>query len=307
MEMIKLDQIRKIYRNGTVANDNITLKVTEGDILGVVGANGAGKTTLMRVISGLSRQTSGDVTVGNLRPNSRREHTARLISFFSQKTASIQSQRAFEVVYFTGIYRGLSRTEAREQAAELMEYFGLSALSKRYLNELSGGQEKLVMLAGAFIGNYPIVILDEPTNDLDPVNRWQLWDLVKERNEKYHTTFLIVSHNMSELESIARTAVIVHEGRVADAGGIQSLKEKYSKGYRVSLKCDRDDVEGIAREIGLPHTIDNHSEVIVQIGSDQIADLLPRLTAFAPKCEIRIYRNTLYDVFHAVREESIHA
>jgi ABC-2 type transport system ATP-binding protein len=147
----------------------------------------------MRMIAGLSRPTSGEIMIGQLKPNSTREQTTRLISFFNQRDMLLQSQTVFEVVSFTGIYRGLTSRESRAQTAILLEHFGLTNLSKQLLDHVSGGEAKLTMLAAAFVGRSPIIILDEPTNDLDPMNRWQLWNLVQEYHEKYNTTFLIVS------------------------------------------------------------------------------------------------------------------
>ena len=302
--MIKIKNLSKTYKSGTTANKNISLKISQGDIIGVVGANGAGKTTLVRQIVGLSRPTTGEITIDNYSHNEGRKHLTSRIAFANQNATLLDAQTVYEVIYYAGVFRGLKATIASKQANELVEYFKLCDYKGCRLMHLSGGQRKLTMLSAAFVGHYPIIVLDEPTNDLDPINRVQLWNLIKLYNSTYGTTFVIVSHNLTELETIVNKVVIMHNGFVKDFDDLQVLKGKYNEGYQISIKCEYEDFEAISNSINVPFKILSQNEIVLESDDDDWLDIanniLPMISAF--NIEIRIYRSTLLDIYQKTHE-----
>ena len=305
--MINVLNITKIYKDGTLANNSINLHVPKSDIVGLIGPNGAGKTTLIRQIVGLLKPTSGEIFIDGQLQNRGRKETSKHIAFFNQKTAMLEAHTAFEVIYYTGVYRGLGKADAQNQANELIEYFGLSSDIKKRLNCLSGGQTKLVMLAATFIGNYPLVILDEPTNDLDPLNRNRLWTLVNRFNHEYNSTFIIASHNLSELETVARTIAIIKDGKIVDYDDIQSLKKKYSNGYQIAVQCEFNEIESLVGKITYPYSIENNNEIFITANEENLSEIAQNILLIIREfnAEMKIYHTTLSNIYQTVQEKEI--
>jgi len=303
--MIKISDIYKVYKNGTIANRNLSFNISSGEILGIIGSNGAGKTTLVRQIVGLSRPTSGKIEIDDINFINRRKDYMHCIAFSNQNVVLLEAQTAFEVVYFAGIFRGLNRKDSKHQTDELLEYFGINTERGKRLANLSGGQKKLVLLAAAFVGHCPIIVLDEPTNDLDPINRSRLWDIVRCYNDRLKVTFIIVSHNLSELENVARKVIIMRGGSIVDQGDLQMLKGKYNSGYQISLKCKYEDLHKLLQNINFPYEIENQNEVIVRIEEDDLLhvsqNMLPMVQKFG--VELKIFRASLMDIYQTIQEE----
>lgn len=235
MNVIKIKNICKKYKNGTVANKDICLEIERGRVVGLIGPNGAGKTTLVRQIVGLSKPTSGTIEIFD-KANNRITANNQFISYFNQKIVLLEALTAYEVIYFTGIYRGLSKSDAKDQCAFLIDYFSLDSIINKKLIHLSGGQSKIIMLAAAFIGKYEIIVFDEPTNDLDPENRLKLWNLIKTYKEKYETTFIVSSHNLEELEGVVDDVAIIMDSKLIDFDNLLMLKKKYSDNLYFCIK-----------------------------------------------------------------------
>ncbi|ERJ83259.1 ABC transporter, ATP-binding protein [Peptostreptococcaceae bacterium oral taxon 113 str. W5053] len=306
--MIKINTLNKTYKNGTKANIDINFSVSKGDILGLIGPNGSGKTTLVRQIVGLTKPTSGDIMVAGMSVLNSRNKIKEKIAFFNQKSAMLEAHTVFEVIYFTGIYRGLSRHEAVEQCDKLIEYFGLKSQLNQRLTNLSGGQIKLVMLASTFIGISDLIILDEPTNDLDPVNRYKLWEIIKKYNREYNTTFLIVSHNLIELELIARTIAIMKDGKIIDHGDIQSLKSRYNSGYRIRIRCEYEYVDDLTKELSIERMKKNQNEVTLDLTEEELEKLVNYILPIVTKynADVNIYRMSLNNIYQIIQEGELY-
>ncbi len=177
-----------------LANDRIDLRNVTGEIVGIFGPNGAGKTTLVRQLMGLLRPTSGRIRLFD--HDLVREPTAatEYVAYFAQETSYFWYLQARERLIITGRLRGLSPGEAKDQAEKLMERFGLQAMANRTLSRVSFGQARFVVLLAVFMGRRPI--LDEPTNDLDPLHRRAFWDSLWEVSNREGTTVLLVQRGL---------------------------------------------------------------------------------------------------------------
>lgn len=248
------------------AIDDISLDIPAGEAVGVIGPNGAGKTTLVRLMMGLLKADSGRITLfgRDIGADSRAvaEHVAYLPQQgFGRAMIGLTVQ---EAVIGIGRLRGLSRSAACDQASRWLERLALSEIAEKPLHDLSGGQKRLAALACILIGGRRILILDEPTNDLDPESRRRVWRILQDlRNGG--ATIIVNTHNILEAENLMERVIWLSGGRlracepaaqlrsrleslsvelwssaplpVGFAAGIGSVVERSSDGRRVRLAC----------------------------------------------------------------------
>lgn len=163
-------EVTKVYRGAaTAANDRISLDIERGTVFAVLGPNGAGKTTLVRQLTGLLRPTSGSIRLFGEDIEARPQVIPNAVAYFGQRVLALHAHRFEEVLRITGMLRGQSPRQARVQAQALMERFEAAGLSRTLLVRLSGGERRLAALLAAFMGDRRLLVLDEPTSDLDPL------------------------------------------------------------------------------------------------------------------------------------------
>lgn len=234
--IIKVKNLRKVYENLFVANDGISIDINQGDIFGLLGPNGAGKTTFIRQLSGLLKPTEGEIYFdGDKDIIKDPKIVIDYISYYGQRLLILDSHRTWEAVYYTGIFRGLSKEESLRQTELLIDIFGLTRSRNKLMSKLSGGQKKLVGIMSSLIGLRPILILDEPTNDLDPENRKKVWDILSYVNKKFNTTIILVTHNVLEAEQIVDKVAIIDEGKIIGMGSPAELKSKLGDQVRFEI------------------------------------------------------------------------
>lgn len=226
----------KTYRSGKVrANDGLSFDILPGEIFGLLGPNGAGKTTLVGQLTGLLRPDSGTLLLYG--------HDISRDSRFATETVAVLSQTALpltdltveEALAITGHLRGLSRRDARRSAAELIERLGLEPVRTSRLGKLSGGQWRLATFATALIGDRPVLVLDEPTNELDPTNRRMVWDLLLELRREQGRTIILVTHNVLEAERVIERVGIINHGRIIALGTPSELKARVDRRVRLEM------------------------------------------------------------------------
>ena len=236
-----IQSLTKIYKDGNVlANDNISLQINQGEIFGVFGPNGAGKTTLVRQMAGLIKPTSGSILLNNIdvvkHPNIIPHYTA----YFAQAPWILWSLKVWETIYFTGIFRGLTRKEAKIQTEKLLAELDLYDIRNRLMEKISGGQSRMLGIAAALIGNRPILILDEPTNELDPLNRAKVWGIFAKLCRENGVTIILVTHNVLEAEQVVDRVIIVDKGKIIANGTPGTLKTKVDDRVRIEIKFKQD-------------------------------------------------------------------
>ncbi len=229
--------LTKVYpRTKSPANNRISLDIAAGVIFGVLGPNGAGKTTFVRQLAGLLRPTSGSIRLLGQDVVSRPEIVPLHVAYYGQQVLALQAHRFREVLTMTGMLRGQPAGAARRQSDALLERFEAGDLADRFMWRLSGGERRLAALLAAFMANRPITILDEPTNDLDPRRRQMLWNYLHERNAGDRATFLVVSHNLPEVESVATQVVLIDRGELVASGTPGELKRLVADRVRIELR-----------------------------------------------------------------------
>ncbi|HEX7065875.1 MAG TPA: ABC transporter ATP-binding protein [Bacillales bacterium] len=232
----EVNGLGKTYKKGKIqANKNISFAVQKGEILGVFGPNGAGKSTLIKQMVGHIQPTSGDITFQGKSIFKQTKRIARLVAYYAQEPHAMESLKVWEVITFTGRLRGMSKKEAERDAEELLERLKLTEVGHKLMKRISGGQKRLVGIATALIGNMEVLILDEPTNELDPENRRLIWNLILEYNRTRGVTVLLVTHNVLEAEQVVDRVMMVDHGELLAIDTVGNLKGMVDQRLRIEV------------------------------------------------------------------------
>ncbi len=209
-----------------VANDNLSFEVYEGEIFGFLGANGAGKTTAIRILSGLSKPTSGEVTVAGFDAYKQTEDIKRNIGYMCQKFSLYEDLTVKEnIVLYGGIY-GMRKSLIRTRLTELLEKLKFEEYENRIIADLPLGLRQKLAFSVAVLHQPKIVFLDEPTGGVDPITRRQFWEMIYETASRGITVF-VTTHYMDEAEYCDRIS-IMNEGKIVALDTPAELKKKYN-------------------------------------------------------------------------------
>jgi ABC-2 type transport system ATP-binding protein len=215
--------VTKVYPNGIRANDEISLHVEPGEVYGLLGPNGAGKTTLVKQVIGLLKPTSGRITLGGRDLVADPAAARQLCSYLPQAQVPIDSFRAREAIVLCGRVRGGDGRAVARRADELIEALGIGQWRDKRGIGLSGGVKRLVGFAMVAVWPGRMVILDEPTNDVDPLRRRLLWEQVRELGNR-GLAVLLVTHNVLEAEKAVDRLAVIGNGRLIAQGTPSAMK-----------------------------------------------------------------------------------
>jgi ABC-2 type transport system ATP-binding protein len=232
--LLEIQNITKVYKGKVKANDNISLSVNEGEVFGLLGPNGAGKTTMVNQIIGLTVPTSGTITVSGINVIANPGYARQVCSFQAQVQAPISGLTALQAIELVGRIRGGRKSDVHQRAIELIEKLEISEWQKTLGLTISGGVRRLVAFCMAAVTPGRIVILDEPTNDVDPLRRRAIWQEVQAL-AKQGSTVLLVTHNILEAERVVDRLAIVDQGKVKGMGTPASLKDSEGDAMRLEL------------------------------------------------------------------------
>ena len=228
--IIQIKELSKTFpgRDNVVeALKGINLDIGKGNICGVIGMSGAGKSTLVRCLNFLEKPTSGTVLVEgkDLRDmNNAQLRKARTeIAMIFQHFNLLMQRIVIDNICFPLEIVGMKKKEARKRAAELLEVVGLSEKAKAYPAQLSGGQKQRVAIARALANNPKILLCDEATSALDPTTTKSILALLKEINEKYGITIVIITHEMSVVQEICNQVAIIDDGNLVETGSVEEV------------------------------------------------------------------------------------
>jgi ABC-2 type transport system ATP-binding protein len=209
-----------------VANDNLNFDVYEGEIFGFLGANGAGKTTAIRILSGLSEPTSGEVIVAGFNALSESEKIKKNIGYMCQKFSLYEDLTVKEnIALYGGIY-GMKIKLIRERTDELLKKLHFTEYKNRLIADLPLGLRQKLAFSVAILHEPKIVFLDEPTGGVDPITRRQFWEMIYDTAERGITVF-VTTHYMDEAEYCDRIS-IMSEGRIVALDTPGQLKKQYN-------------------------------------------------------------------------------
>ena len=210
-------QINKKEKVEFLADDNISLEVNEGEIVGLLGPNGAGKTTLLRMIAGVMSPTTGEILVDNESYKKKELVIKKKLAFLSGNTKLYKDLSAYELLTMFADYYGISREDSSRRIEEIAKEFDLNGFLHQRLSSLSTGQLQRINIARCLIHNPKYYIFDEATSGLDIISSKVILDFIK--NEKKKGKGIIYStHYMEEAENICDRVVLVHKGKVLKEG-----------------------------------------------------------------------------------------
>jgi len=208
-----------------VANDNLNFEVYQGEIFGFLGANGAGKTTAIKILCGLSKPTSGEITVAGFDVYKQREEIKKNIGYMSQKFSLYDDLTIHENIRFYGGIYGLSNADIKSKTSQYMEKLKLHEYAKSRVSDLPLGIKQKLAFSVAVMHEPQIVFLDEPTSGVDPITRRQFWDMINAEAEK-GTTLFVTTHYMDEAEYCHRISIMV-DGRIDALDSPHNLKQQF--------------------------------------------------------------------------------
>lgn len=225
---IEVEGLSKRYRGGRWANREISFSAALGEVVAILGPNGAGKTTLALQLLGLMAPTAGRITIAGIDVATRPAELKKLVSYQPQGGMAMAGLEVGRMLRFTARLRGFGPAEARSQANRLAEEFDLLGVFGVVIRRLSGGMRRLVEVATAFAGAPKLVVLDEPTNDLDPAHRQLIWSRLNRLRQERSATCLVTTHNLLEAERVVDRVLIVRDGGLAAHGSPGELKQRFA-------------------------------------------------------------------------------
>ncbi len=228
--MIEIQSLSKTFSvsGGRVeALKDISLKINDGDIYGIIGMSGAGKSTLVRCINMLERPTSGTVLIdgrdmGSLSSRELRE-ARRNITMIFQSFNLLMQRNCLSNICFPLELAGVKKSEAKKRAMELLELVGLPDKAAAYPAQLSGGQQQRIAIARALATDPKVLLCDEATSALDPKTTRSILELIQDINRRLGITVIVITHQMSVVEEICSRVAILENGTVVEEGDVSSV------------------------------------------------------------------------------------
>ena len=224
MALIETRSLTKDYGH-VKALDRLDLQVEPG-IIGLVGANGAGKSTLLKILLGLVRPTSGDVSVLGLDVVGEAREIRKVVGYMPEHDCLPPDVGATEFVTHMARISGLPRTAARERTAEVLRHVGLYEERYRQIGGYSTGMKQRVKLAQALAHDPKLLLLDEPTNGLDPTGRDEMLDLIKRTGTEFGISVVVASHLLGEIEQVCSFLLAIDAGHLLKAAPISTFTQR---------------------------------------------------------------------------------
>jgi ABC-2 type transport system ATP-binding protein len=270
VSVIATEELIKRFPSVT-ALDRLTMDVEPG-VVGLVGANGAGKSTLIKILLGLSPATSGRAEVLGRDVTGNASRIRERVGYMPEHDCLPGDVSATEFVVHLAQMSGLPPNAARERTADTLRHVGLYEERYRPIGGYSTGMKQRVKLAQALVHDPDLVLLDEPTNGLDPVGRDEMLGLIRRIHTDFGISVLVTSHLLGELERICDHVVIIDSGRLLRSSSTAEFT-RTSELLAVEVTDDHDVLAAALREVGLQARPDGHV-VLIEIAGEETYDLI---------------------------------
>lgn len=237
--MIKVQNVTKKY-NKFLAVDNISFEIADGEVVGFLGPNGAGKSTTMNMITGFIEPTSGEIIVNGYDINQKPKQAKRQIGYMPENVPLYLELTVKEFVAYMADLKLVKRKDKKTEIDRVIEVTGLKDVQGKLIRNLSRGYRQRVSLAGALVGNPPILILDEPTVGLDPKQVIEIRNLIKSLGKEH--TILISSHILSEISQMCNKIMIIDKGKILRIDSTSEIEKQTASSSEIVVTVD--DPEG---------------------------------------------------------------
>jgi ABC-2 type transport system ATP-binding protein len=248
--MITVEHLTKRYGDFT-AVDDLSFEIGEGHVYGFLGPNGAGKSTTMNMMTGCLSATAGRVLVHGYDIFEQPRQAKKLIGYLPEHPPLYLAETPAEYLTFVGEAKGLRGQELRQQIQEVLALTGLEPMKARRISALSKGYRQRVGIAQALLGNPEIIILDEPTVGLDPIQIIEIRDLIKELGQTH--TVIFSSHILSEVQAICDQILMIAHGKLVAFDDPRSLERKLLSPNEITLTTDAPEEEVQTILAGVDH------------------------------------------------------
>jgi ABC-2 type transport system ATP-binding protein len=301
--LFQFSDVTKTYGAITALN-NLTLSVPAGAI-GLLGPNGSGKTTMIRTLLGLIPVDEGTGQV--LGKDFRREQLdiRRDVGFAPEDECLFPHTVGVEFVAYAGELVGMSRTDALQRAHETLDYVGLGEARYRKVESYSTGMKQRLKLASAIVHDPKMLILDEPTNGMDPGGRQEIIELSRDLAHHKGMSLLFSSHLLPDVEAVCTHVVVIAAGKLLAQGEIAQLKQVHSQSYEVRVKGELTPFAARLREAGC--TAEEYADVLkIALPAGATPQLIWKTAADASEQirHLRPQRSTLEEVFLSSLEQA---
>lgn len=212
--MIEIKNLTKKFDDFT-AVDSLNLTIETGEFFGLLGPNGAGKTTTISMLSTLLLPSSGEILIDGQVLSRKRPDLKRKLSVITQEYSMRQDMNMDEIMEYQGRLYFMPLKQIRTRTEELLDFCGLIDYRKRTVRKLSGGMKRKLMVCRALLTEPEILLLDEPTAGMDPLSRRQMWNLLRQLNER-NLTILLTTHYIEEAQSLCKRVALMNSGRLEE-------------------------------------------------------------------------------------------
>ena len=311
--MIEIKNVTKKYGN-TIAVDNISFNVKDGEVVGFLGPNGAGKSTTMNMITGFIEPTNGQIIINGNDISKKPRKAKKDIGYMPENVPLYYELTAKEFVTYMAELKMVKRNVRKEEVEKVIKDVGLEEVQNKLIRNLSRGYKQRVSMAGALIGNPDVIILDEPTVGLDPKQITEIRNLIKELGRKH--TVILSSHILSEVSQICERVIIINKGKVIAIDTPENLEKatKDKNSISIIVEDPKDNVKNLKEKISQIDSIefikdneDGTKQYIITYSAE--IDLRKKLFEVLPKEEIVIFElkkteTTLEDAFIKLIDKS---
>lgn len=238
--MIKVEHLTKYYGDFLAVND-LSFEIDEGHVYGFLGPNGAGKTTTMNIMTGCLSASSGHVEIGGFDIFEDADQAKRLIGYLPEQPPLYMNETPMEYLRFVGEAKGLRGAELERQINEVIEQVKIQNVRKRRISTLSKGYKQRVGIAQALLGNPKVIILDEPTVGLDPIQIIEIRELIKQLGQDH--TVIFSSHILSEVQAICEKILIISHGKLMAFDEPDKLERSLLSSNEISFTAEASEEE----------------------------------------------------------------
>ena len=233
---LEIDNLKKIYSDGTEALKGISLKVNEGDFYALLGPNGAGKSSTIGIIGTLVTKSSGNVKIFGIDLDENVAQAKSMLGVVSQEINFSQFEKVLDIVTTQAGFYGIKKSIAQPKVEKMLKRLGLWDKRHNQARTLSGGFKRRLMIAKALIHEPKLLILDEPTAGVDIELRREMWDFLKEINSN-GTTIILTTHYLEEAEQLCRNIGIIDHGEIVVDTSMKELLRKLDvQGFVLDLE-----------------------------------------------------------------------
>ena len=277
MYALSVKGLTKTYKNGVEALKGLDLDVEQGDFFALLGPNGAGKTTLIGIVTSLVNKTSGQITVFDYDIDRQLEAAKSCIGVVPQEVNFNMFETPLTIVVNQAGFYGIDRVTARERAERYLKQLNLWEKRNSMARGLSGGMKRRLMIARALMHEPKLLILDEPTAGVDIEIRRQMWDFLRETNER-GTTIILTTHYLEEAETLCRNIAIIDGGNIVQRDRMSSmLRRLQTETFVLNLRNlvnALPSLEGYSARLADDHTLE------IDVTKEQnLNDIFARLSA----------------------------